>query len=167
MEREIGMMEERVKSGKRKIGISGLRLWKREEGGFPVVDRERIVGDGAGEKHNCGVSRGGRGGQDESENGESGFSGMGGRRDFGYAEGWEVNRKQSGQGWSEIIQWERRGGGGKIAGLRGRLSSEKMAGDGRGRVEQKRADLEVRRGGRWWRDQGLYGRVGDGGSAGS
>ena len=33
-------------------------------------------------------------------------------------------------------------------------------------VERKRADLEVRRGGRWWRDQGLDGRVGDEGSAG-
>ena len=77
MEREIGMMEERVKSGKSKTGISGLRPWKREEDGFPVVERERIVGEGAGEKRNCAVSRGGRGGRDESENGESGFSGMG------------------------------------------------------------------------------------------
>ena len=33
-------------------------------------------------------------------------------------------------------------------------------------VERKRADPEVRRGGRWWRDQGLDERVGDGGSAG-
>ena len=119
MEREIGMMEERVKSGKRKTGISGLRPWKREEGGFPVVERERIVGDGAGEKCNCAVSRGGRGGRDETENGESGFSGMGGWRDSGYAEGWEVNRKRRGQevgaergGDARRWSWERGRSGG-------------------------------------------------------
>ena len=44
------------------------------------------------------------------------------------------------------------------------LLHESSTGDGLD--ERKQADLEVRRGGRWWRDQGLDGRVGDGGSAG-
>ena len=44
--------------------------------------------------------------------------------------------------WSEGILCERRGGGGKIAGLRGRLGSKKMADDGGGRVERKGGSVE-------------------------